>query len=196
MPRKYVAFFVHHGTTEFNEKGLYTGFVDVPLNDQGVRDAEKAAEFLSDQDIHRVVTSPLCRARRTAEIIASRHGGRYIEECHSLFPWLIPMFWGKSKEDFDEKLEDFIKDPSKRPKFGETLDEFMDRTHAFMEKNLNCECCTVFVAHTTNLIAVTDLIDGTEDHEECVAPGGIIGIYETDDGWGYDILLGEVTEPE
>ena len=39
--------------------------------------AEKAAEFLSSCEIQSVYSSPLRRARRTAEIIVSRLGGRY-----------------------------------------------------------------------------------------------------------------------
>ena len=187
MPKP-VAFVVHHGTTEFNERGLYTGFINEPLSPKGVNDADVAHQFLSRQSIERVVSSPLCRAVRTAEIIAPN---LCIEQNNQLFPWSIPEYWGKPKAEFEEALEEYIRNPDKRPKNGETLNEFMERTGDFFEDQLNEHCVTLFVAHTTNLIALCDLLDGTQKHDTCISPGGIIAIYPDKDGWRYEILLGE-----
>ena len=192
--RKYIAYVQHHGTTKFNEQGLYTGWIDVPLDDQGVLDAEKAAEFLSSCEIDCVYSSPLCRAVRTAEIIVSRLGGRCIVECHSLFPWGIPEFWGTEKEAFEEDLKPYVTNPSKRPKWGETLEEFRERIADFFEDKLSCHCPTLFVTHTSDIIALKESLTGEASSEKVVGPGGLVGIYEDGDGYGIDVLLGKEIE--
>ena len=190
MAINYIAFVVHHGTTSFNEKNKYTGLINVPLSDKGVADAERAHRFLDRHCIERAVSSPLSRAVRTAEIIAPK---LCIEQNNGLFPWSIPTYWGKSKEEFEGALEDYISHPGKTPPMGESLNDFMDRTGDFFEDQLNPHCLTLFVAHTTNLIALCDLIDGVKKHDRVIEPGGVIGVYCDDrfGGYGYDILLGD-----
>lgn len=190
MTKKPVAFVVHHGTTKFNEQGKYTGMINVPLSNKGISDANEVHEFLSRQHIERVLVSPLCRAVRTAEIICPN---LCIQETHELFPWQFPTFWGKTKDEFDKELEQYIHNPNKRPPEGETLQEFMDRTGDFFEDTLCEHCLTLYVAHTTNLIALCDLLDGTMDHDKVIEPGGVIAIYTDEDngGWKYEILRGK-----
>ena len=189
--KEYIAYVLHHGTTDFNQKGLYTGWIDVPLDDQGVVDANRAAEFLSSCQIDAVYSSPLCRAVRTAEIVVSKLGGRFITECHCLFPWSLPSFWGESKEDYEEGLKPYVDDDSKCPKWGETLEAFRDRTADFFEDKFNKFCPTLFVTHTSNIIALSEVILGEAHGKEVVGPGGLLGIYEDGDGYGFDVLLGK-----
>ncbi len=63
---------VRHGRTVANAGGLLQGRVDHPLDDLGRRQAAAVAASLVDVDV--VVSSPLARARATAEAIASTHG--------------------------------------------------------------------------------------------------------------------------
>jgi probable phosphoglycerate mutase len=46
---------------------------DIPLNDNGKAQAEKAAEFLRETAIDHAVTSPLSRPKETAQIILQYH---------------------------------------------------------------------------------------------------------------------------
>jgi broad specificity phosphatase PhoE len=65
---------LRHGVTDWNAQGLFQGRTDVPLNDEGVSQAHAAAERLRNIPFDHVVASPLGRALKTAEIIASaRH---------------------------------------------------------------------------------------------------------------------------
>ncbi|HUP86685.1 MAG TPA: histidine phosphatase family protein [Acidimicrobiales bacterium] len=57
---------VRHGQTAVNAEGRLQGRIDVPLTDVGRRQAEAASSRLPD-DVARVVTSPLLRARQTAD---------------------------------------------------------------------------------------------------------------------------------
>lgn len=196
VPKDYKMFVAHHGETLCNKKGLYTGLVNVELDDDGIIQANTIAEFLSSQEINCVYSSPLCRALRTAEIITSRHGGRYITEHHSLLPWSIPEFWLESKETYTEGLKKYVDNPNRRPEYGETLAEFRERTADFLEEKIKPDCKTLLVCHTSNIIAMSEFIEGKRHEKAVVGPGGLLGIYEDGDGYGYDVLLGKTQDAD
>src|SRR5262245_56736204 len=58
---------VRHGETLWTLEGRHTGAADIPLTEQGERDAQALAALLPGP-FARVVASPLQRARRTAEL--------------------------------------------------------------------------------------------------------------------------------
>jgi probable phosphoglycerate mutase len=62
---------LRHGATDWNREGRFQGRTDNPLNDDGIRQAHAAADLLRGIGITRIVTSPLVRAAKTAEIIAA-----------------------------------------------------------------------------------------------------------------------------
>lgn len=61
---------LRHGATDWNRQGLFQGRTDNPLNEDGLRQAQEAADVLRDAGISRIVASPLVRAAKTAEIVA------------------------------------------------------------------------------------------------------------------------------
>ncbi len=60
---------VRHGETEANRLGLYLGHADLELTSRGRAQAEALAGMLPRPDV--VVSSPLRRARQTAEHLAA-----------------------------------------------------------------------------------------------------------------------------
>ena len=64
--------FVRHGQTDWNLARRLQSRTDVPLNDTGRHQAQRIRDLLDSRDIGfvRIVTSPMMRARETAEIIA------------------------------------------------------------------------------------------------------------------------------
>jgi len=60
---------IRHGETEWSRLGRHTGSTDIPLNDQGRQEARDAARTLDGWSIARAYTSPLERARETAELV-------------------------------------------------------------------------------------------------------------------------------
>lgn len=62
---------VRHGITDWNRQGRFQGLTDIPLNDEGISQANAAALRLQDVPFDHVVSSPLIRAVKTAEIIAA-----------------------------------------------------------------------------------------------------------------------------
>lgn len=71
--------FVRHGETDWNVRQLHQGQRDIPLNAAGRKQARLCAEALRAQPIGAICTSPLVRARETAEIIARAHPAEIAE---------------------------------------------------------------------------------------------------------------------
>jgi len=61
--------FLRHGETDWNIEGRMQGATDIPLNDTGRQQARMAAKALEKITITQIVSSPLSRARETAEIL-------------------------------------------------------------------------------------------------------------------------------
>ncbi|WP_306366123.1 histidine phosphatase family protein [Nocardiopsis sp. CC223A] len=59
---------VRHGQTEWSKGRRHTGRTDVPLTGEGERQAAELRPLLAGRGIGRVITSPLSRAARTAEL--------------------------------------------------------------------------------------------------------------------------------
>jgi probable phosphoglycerate mutase len=87
-------YLVRHGETEFNRERRLQGHVDSPLTERGLAQARAVGRGLKDlvdgARGWRLVSSPLGRARRTAEIIGGELGVSDIE----IEPRLIELSWG------------------------------------------------------------------------------------------------------
>lgn len=66
-------YFVRHGQTSWNAEKRVMGHADIDLNDEGRRQAEEVRKTLAGNTFVAIITSPLLRARETAEIIAKEH---------------------------------------------------------------------------------------------------------------------------
>lgn len=66
--------FLRHGETDWNLRGLSQGSTDIPLNETGLAQAHRAAGLLRNRGIAAIVSSPLSRAYTTASIAAEAIG--------------------------------------------------------------------------------------------------------------------------
>ena len=64
-------YIMRHGRTDWNVRHKLQGRTDIPLNEEGRRMAEKAGEEYRDVPLDICYSSPLVRARETAEIVLS-----------------------------------------------------------------------------------------------------------------------------
>lgn len=60
-----------HGQTDWNVKGKVQGITDIELNETGIKQAKETREKLLNENIDVIISSPLKRAQKTAEIIGS-----------------------------------------------------------------------------------------------------------------------------
>ena len=66
--------FVRHGECEGNIEGLFRGRTDFPLNHRGLVQAQDLSQELKKFSINNIYSSPLKRARQTAEAIGKKCG--------------------------------------------------------------------------------------------------------------------------
>lgn len=71
---------VRHGETDWNVAGRLQGREDIPLNQKGRMQAEQCALSLRGQKWDKVVSSPLRRAKETAQCIADQLNIAEVEE--------------------------------------------------------------------------------------------------------------------
>ena len=67
-------YLIRHGETDWNHINRFQGRENIPLNESGIAQAQAAGKALRNLDISAVYTSPLQRAVRTGEEIASEIG--------------------------------------------------------------------------------------------------------------------------
>ena len=60
-----------HGETEWNVGEIVRGRIDIELNETGIRQAELLSDYLSGVKVDAIYSSPLKRAVKTAEVMAS-----------------------------------------------------------------------------------------------------------------------------
>ena len=130
-------FIVRHGETVLNAKGIMQGRLDEPLNQSGRELAEMTGKALKGIHFDRCVSSPLIRAKETAEIILRESGndipldidGRVIEIDFGDME-------GKKITDMGEEGLKFYYDPFHFAGFpnGETIRDVCGRTQAFLKE--------------------------------------------------------------
>ncbi len=61
--------FLRHGETDYNAKGLSQGALDISLNETGRAQAKAAAPLLAGHGIVQILSSPMIRTRETTAIV-------------------------------------------------------------------------------------------------------------------------------
>ena len=122
---------VRHGETEWNASETFRGRRDVALNEMGIKQAQCVGEYLAEQPIEAVYSSPLKRAMDTAEQVAARQD-LVVAVSEGLVDFDYGVWEGKThsevKAGYRELYEQWEKEPHRvRMPRGESLDEVRDR---------------------------------------------------------------------
>ncbi len=75
-----ILYVVRHGETDWNRAHKVQGHTDIPLNNYGRHLARETAEGMKNLKIDLAYTSPLSRAKETAEIILAGRNIPLIED--------------------------------------------------------------------------------------------------------------------
>jgi len=116
-------YFVRHGETEYNRKGIMQGSgVDSSLNDTGREQAETLKERFSLVDVDVIYSSTLRRARQTADVISEALPGVRRE----VLPDLNEISWGILEGEPPSKKRDaalgWVKDKWRRGDYGHRVE--------------------------------------------------------------------------
>jgi len=90
---------IRHGETEWSKSGQHTGTTDLPLLPEGEQAAVRTGERLRDVRFDLVRSSPLQRARRTAEIA----GLESVELDDDMREWRYGDYEGRTTLDIREE---------------------------------------------------------------------------------------------
>jgi broad specificity phosphatase PhoE len=121
---------IRHGQTEWSVAGKHTGRTDVPLTDIGRQEARDAGLTLDGWSIQRAYTSPLSRARETAEIVEPECG---VVVDDLLLEWDYGVFEGETTPQTRERVPDWSVWTHEMTG-GETVDEVGERADRFLQR--------------------------------------------------------------
>ncbi len=93
-----VVYLVRHGETAWTLTAQHTGRTDLPLTEQGERQARELGASLTALGIDRIFSSPLQRARRTAEL-AMPHAR--VEADDDLMEWDYGAYEGRRTAEIE-----------------------------------------------------------------------------------------------
>ena len=93
-----MVYLVRHGETAWTLTEQHTGRTDLPLNEQGERQAREVGARLAALRFDRVLSSPLQRARRTAELAMPLS---LVESDDDLMEWDYGAYEGRSTVDIE-----------------------------------------------------------------------------------------------
>ena len=122
---------VRHGETEWNVEEVFRGRIDVELNQTGIKQAELLAEYLSKRKIDAIYSSPLKRAVKTAEIVASHHR-LDVKVAPGLIDFDCGDWHGLLRQEVQDKYKElyalWVRHPDKvKIPGGESLNEVTER---------------------------------------------------------------------
>jgi probable phosphoglycerate mutase len=128
---------VRHGETDFNASETFRGRADVPLNEKGLRQAQLLGEYLRDEKIDTVYSSPLQRAVKTAEAIAAGHSlpVNIVENLNDIDcgNWQ-GLSLREVKEKYAELYQDWLDTPEQvKIPGGESLEDVRSRVVPFVQ---------------------------------------------------------------
>lgn len=160
---------IRHGQSVWNASRRWQGHSDVPLSEEGVREAEALAAQLADERIEGLYSSDLERAFTTARIVGAPHGLAPVRDPR-LRELDVGAWGGLTRPEIAARWPDVLPafdagDVHARPEGGETRAELANRVHAALDELAarHASQTLVVVAHGGVLAAAT----GEYGHANC-----------------------------
>lgn len=133
-------YIVRHGETDWNRARKVQGHTDIPLNEYGRKLAGQTAEGMKEIPIDLAYTSPLLRAKETAQIILGKRETPLFDEerikelCFGSYEGLCCS--GENKDPKSDEFNRFFTDTAnyQPPEDAETIRELYERTGEFLKE--------------------------------------------------------------
>ena len=154
---------IRHGQTAANRDALLVGRIDPPLTELGEAQAERLGERLQGSNPSFILSSPLSRARQTADAIAVSTGLTVEIEDR-----LVEMNYGEwdGTPIADVPIDvwrQWRSDPEFRPPGGESLREVSQRVGSLMGELLLSDDLAIVVSHVSPIKAALTWALGAPD---------------------------------
>jgi probable phosphoglycerate mutase len=95
---------IRHGETAWSRSGQHTSTTDVPLTEEGRRRALALGERLAGRSFALVLTSPMSRARDTADLAGL---GEHAEVTEDLHEWNYGIYEGRTSDEIRSEIPDW-----------------------------------------------------------------------------------------
>ena len=165
-----IFYFIRHGQTEYNNRWLMQGWSDIPLNETGIAQAEKAAGYFRKNGItfDRVYASPLCRAVKTACVVSGLSPEQVVTDERAK-EIRLGIVEGQDFRQLPQIYKDLFDNPPAyvTPEGGESIAQVQARTRSLLEALKGLETAdndqeTVLIAtHGCALRAFLSVIEDT-----------------------------------
>ena len=99
-----ILYLARHGETAWSLSGQHTGLTDLPLTENGERNARRLGERLKGLTFAKVLTSPLKRAARTCELAGF---GAVAEVDRDLVEWDYGQYEGRRSDEIRAERPDW-----------------------------------------------------------------------------------------
>ena len=181
-----ILYLIRHGESEGNRRRLLFGVSDHPLTDLGRQQAAEVRDKMADLPVSVCYSSPLLRARETAEICFAGRGVEILP-----LPEVMEQDMGRC-EDMDfysmEKEHPEVMQAVRNgwygflPEGGESFAHVCERAVAGLEKVLRRNEDAAIVAHNGPLAAITAHLLGVppEDFDRFYNRHGCYSAFELD----------------
>lgn len=155
-------YLIRHGETDWNQINRLQGREDIPLNDAGIAQAQAAGAVLQNLGITAIYTSPLGRAVRTGQEIATKIG-LTASDVHTLVS-LIERDLGPFSGQIIENKQEYFSLAAKENVSGmEPFSEVLNRMqNALTELEATGHASVAAVSHGA---AINVLLAGLSNHE-------------------------------
>jgi ribonuclease H / adenosylcobalamin/alpha-ribazole phosphatase len=146
---------LRHGATELSAERRFSGRGDVALTKEGIRQAGLAARRLAaDPGVDVVVSSPLQRARHTAEAVAEAAGAALIVDdslVEADFGAWQGLTFAEASERWPDELAAWLASPDAAPPGGESFAMVALRVLAALDRLIESHrhARAVLVSHVT-----------------------------------------------
>lgn len=189
-----VAYFVRHGDTDLNDKDVFRGDEDIPINEEGHAQADNLVRFFKHNKFSRIFSSDRKRVRQTLTPLAKDKGMRLV-----IIPNLESLNTGdftnypKSKQNITS-IQWYSRHPEIIIPGGESFQAFRDRVDPqlwrVIKNGEEADKPVIVGVHGSILKELHRLLYGTVLQKARVATGGVEAVFKSAHGYEAIPVLG------
>lgn len=95
---------VRHGETDWNLAGKFQGREDIPLNETGIQQIQQAVAYFKKSHWDEIISSPLARAKQSAQIIRREVGLPQVHEDADLMERDLGKISGMTQQEMEKSF--------------------------------------------------------------------------------------------
>lgn len=185
---------VRHGNTTYDKK--VDAHLDPPLDFDGVEKIKRTARFLQDNyKFSKIITSPLQRAVKTAELVSG--GNAKVYPNSGALPWNLGQLQGHFSNEVKDQIQHFMNYPDLKVPGGESYRNYLGRWADLLGRLMffagqEYDEALVVTTHSRNVNSLQELIGGNSiGNVEQTTPEASVTLLARNgvsDEWEYSII--------